>query len=289
MNISLLKKNYSTFIQESDYPSFLMDVVSKDHYLIEIFIGRRLNFKNKSICWTMYLTIKLLLDSRTSHFLYSCSVQKSPNISSQICQCTIDAKHWLLAENPSGPWWFPTDQSFWLSASLESRVYTTVLCTLYIYGDELDSTTWIREWITEDQRIKCSAMNFMRHFNFPWSKNNGNEIRVHLVNEVTPKEFHFTMNSEKVGEYMGSPCPENLTFVIRQYFITDLHYLSSGWHDKRWHHQWSSSECHLQYCWWICLQYWRHVYSHLGCLCPSTAKLESLCALETKGHQSLYG
>lgn len=68
--------------------------------------------------------------------------------------------------------------------------------------------------MTEGQRIKCVAMDFMHHFNCTRFETNGNEIRVHHIDEVTPKEFHFTMDFEKVSDYLGSPHPENLTFAI---------------------------------------------------------------------------
>ena len=84
--------------------------------------------------------------------------------------------------------------------------------TLYITGNEEDCTTWVMEWMTEGRRIKCLAMDFVHHFHFPRFETNGKEIRVHRVDEVTPEEFHFTMDPEKVGDHIGSPRPENLTF-----------------------------------------------------------------------------
>lgn len=90
--------------------------------------------------------------------------------------------------------------------------------TLYISGNELESTTWIMESMTEDQRIKCSAMDFLHHFNLPRFENHKQEIHVHCVKEVTPEEFHFTMDPDKVGDYLGSPRPKNLIFDNQSLF-----------------------------------------------------------------------
>ena len=49
--------------------------------------------------------------------------------------------------------------------------------TLYIFGDESDSTKLIMEWMTDGKRIKCSAIDFVSHFHFPRFEHGQTEIR----------------------------------------------------------------------------------------------------------------
>jgi hypothetical protein len=61
--------------------------------------------------------------------------------------------------------------------------------TLYISGDESDSTKWIMEWMAEGKRIKCSAMDFVSHFHFPRFEHGKTEIRVHNIDAISDEDF----------------------------------------------------------------------------------------------------
>ena len=61
--------------------------------------------------------------------------------------------------------------------------------TLYISGDESDSSKWIMEWMTEGQRIKCTSMDFVSHFHFPRFEHGKIEIRVHNIDAISDDMF----------------------------------------------------------------------------------------------------
>jgi hypothetical protein len=61
--------------------------------------------------------------------------------------------------------------------------------TLYISGDESDSSKWIMEWMTEGQRIKCTSRDFVSHFHFPRFEHGDTEIHVHNIDAVSDDMF----------------------------------------------------------------------------------------------------
>ena len=61
--------------------------------------------------------------------------------------------------------------------------------TLYISGDESNSTKWIMEWMTEGKRIKCFATDFVSHFHFPRFEHGKAEIRGHNIDAITDEDF----------------------------------------------------------------------------------------------------
>lgn len=84
--------------------------------------------------------------------------------------------------------------------------------TLYISGDESDSSKWIMEWMTEGKRIKCTSTDFVSHFHFPRFEHGDHEIRVHSIDVISDETFWCTMDPEKIRDYSGPPRPEHLTF-----------------------------------------------------------------------------
>ena len=99
--------------------------------------------------------------------------------------------------------------------------------TLYISGDESDSTKWIMESVTKGKRIKCSAMDFVSHFDFPRFEHGKTEIRVHNIDAISDEDFRCTMDEEKTHDN-GPPLPEHLTFD-NQTLYHILTYMSAGW------------------------------------------------------------
>ena len=83
--------------------------------------------------------------------------------------------------------------------------------TLYISGDETDSSKWILEWMTEGKRIKCTSTDFVSHFHFARFEHGKNEIRVHNIDVISDEIFRCTMDKEKNRDYNGPLVPEQLT------------------------------------------------------------------------------
>jgi hypothetical protein len=84
--------------------------------------------------------------------------------------------------------------------------------TLYISGDESESSKWIMEWMTEGKRIKCTSTDFVSHFHFPRFEHGNNEIQVHSIHAIFDETFRRTMDEDKIRDYTGPPLPEHLTF-----------------------------------------------------------------------------
>jgi len=61
--------------------------------------------------------------------------------------------------------------------------------TLYISGDESDSTQWIMERMTEGKRIKHTVMDFVSHFHFPRFEHGKADIQIHNIDAVTNEDF----------------------------------------------------------------------------------------------------
>ena len=65
--------------------------------------------------------------------------------------------------------------------------------TLYISGDESDSSKWIMEWMTEGKHIKLTSTYFVSHFHFPRFEHGDNEIRVHNIDVISDETFRRTI------------------------------------------------------------------------------------------------
>lgn len=79
--------------------------------------------------------------------------------------------------------------------------------------------------MTEDQHIKCSAIEFLELLNFPRFESKGHETRLHLVDEISDEQFHLLMDPDKVGDYLsyGLPLSEYLTFKNQCFYFILLH------------------------------------------------------------------
>lgn len=86
--------------------------------------------------------------------------------------------------------------------------------TLYVSSDRKDIKSGIMDWMTENHRVKCSALEFLDCLHFPWNESQNFETRLHFVDEISNVEFHMLMDSENVDDVLsyGSPKPEYLKF-----------------------------------------------------------------------------
>ena len=85
--------------------------------------------------------------------------------------------------------------------------------TLYVSGNLNDCSTWIFEWMTETEKITCSADQFIAMLHFPrFEFDKSQEHRLHFW-DVTKEQLHLLMEPTKVGDACPADhSPKNLTY-----------------------------------------------------------------------------
>ena len=80
-------------------------------------------------------------------------------------------------------------------------------------GNLNDCSTWIFEWMTETEKITCSADQFIAMLHFPrFEFDKSREHRLHFW-DVTEEQLHLLMDSTKVGDACPADhSPKNLTY-----------------------------------------------------------------------------
>ena len=72
--------------------------------------------------------------------------------------------------------------------------------TLYISGNLVDSSTWVLECMNEDEKIKCSADQFLALLNLPRCEFDANHEHILHYWEVSEAQLHLLMDPKLVGD-----------------------------------------------------------------------------------------
>jgi hypothetical protein len=84
--------------------------------------------------------------------------------------------------------------------------------TLYISGDIADSRTWVHEWMIEEDKLMCSAEQFLALLNLPrFEFDETREHRLHHL-EVSEAQLHMLMDPKLVGDACTESNPKNLAY-----------------------------------------------------------------------------
>ena len=92
--------------------------------------------------------------------------------------------------------------------------------TLYTSGDPANSSTWILKWMTGEEKIKCSADQFLALLNLPMCEFDAtHEHRLHYW-EVSEPQLHMLMDPNIVGDECAEANPKNLVIGTKYYFMS---------------------------------------------------------------------
>ena len=92
--------------------------------------------------------------------------------------------------------------------------------TLYVPGDLANSNTWILEWMTGEEKIKCLVDQFLALLNLPQCEfDMAREHRLHYW-DVFEAQLHLLMDPKLVGDECIEANPKNLLMRTKCCFIS---------------------------------------------------------------------